>query len=269
VEFLKKHYEKIILSVVLLGLAGVAATLPLKVKQGKEREEERNASLIGAKVTPYPAVDLSTNRTVLQKVKSPIRFDIAGKHNLFNPVPWMRLPNGEVIKVKTGDEVGIGALKITAINPLQMIVSLEDILPTTGANGQTDYKYQITIIREGAPPGTAKQSRAMAPGATANNFATLKEIQGAPDNPTAVVVLPDRTQVSVSKDKPYSKIIGYSADLLYDLTNPPTVRKGAKVGDPIPFGNETYKITSIDKDTVVFRANSNQKQTKKSVASLP
>ena len=30
-EFLKKHYEKLILSIVLLGLAAVAVTLPMKV----------------------------------------------------------------------------------------------------------------------------------------------------------------------------------------------------------------------------------------------
>jgi hypothetical protein len=69
----------------------------------------------------------------------------------------------------------------------------------------------------------------------------------------------------VSKEKPYTATIGYSADLVYELTN--LTRKGAKVNDPILLGQETYTITSIDKDVVVFRAKSNQKQTTKRVAS--
>src|SRR5437868_10208728 len=97
-EFLKKHYEKLILSVVLLGLAAVAATLPMKVNQEKQREEERKTSLLSPKINPFPPVDLTTNKAVLEKVKTPIHFDIAGKHNLFNPVPWVEKPNGELVK---------------------------------------------------------------------------------------------------------------------------------------------------------------------------
>src|SRR3954462_3893553 len=106
-EFLKKHYEKLILSLVLLGLAAVAATLPMKVKQEKEREEQRKNDLINPVVKPFPPVDLSTNMQVLEKVKSPIHFDIAGKHNLFNPVQWQERPDKSWIKIQTGNEVGL------------------------------------------------------------------------------------------------------------------------------------------------------------------
>ena len=126
-EFLKKHYEKIILSVVLLGLAVVAAYLPIKVNQEKESENTRKQSLIGAAAKPFPPVDLSTNEAVLTKVKTPIKFDISGRHNLFNPVPWVKRPNGELIKVQTGDEIGIGALEVSAINPLHLIISFDGI----------------------------------------------------------------------------------------------------------------------------------------------
>src|SRR5688572_12042948 len=127
-EFLKKHYEKLILSVVLLGLAVVAATLPMKVNEEKQKEEDRKISLIGAKVTPFAPVDLSTNRQVLEKVKAPIKFDIAGKHNLFNPVPWVQHPNGELLKIQ--GNAGIDALQVTAINPLRMIMSFDEVIPT-------------------------------------------------------------------------------------------------------------------------------------------
>src|SRR5207253_5552201 len=128
-EFLKKHYEKLILSVVLLGLAAVAATLPMKVNEEKQKEEDRKNSLIGAKVEPLKPVDLTTNQAVLAKVKTPIRFDIAGKHNLFNPVPWVEKQGGELQKLPGGGAAGMAALEVTAVTPLQMIVSFDEVIP--------------------------------------------------------------------------------------------------------------------------------------------
>src|SRR5262245_12068099 len=127
-EFLKKHYEKIILSVVLLGLAGVAAMLPIRVNKEKENEEARKQQLLAAPVKAMEDINLSTNRAVLEKVKAPIQFDIAGRHNLFNPVPWVQTPAGALIKVQTGNEIGIQALEVTAIKPLDLIVKFDEVV---------------------------------------------------------------------------------------------------------------------------------------------
>ena len=249
-EFLKKHYEKLILSIVLLGLAAVAATLPMQVNKERESEENRKNSLIGAKVTPFPPIDLSTNRAILEKVKKPIKFDISGKHNLFNPVPWVEKPNGELVKIQGGN-MGISALQVTAIHPLHMIMSLDEVIPTTGANGTNEYRYQVTVIREGAARD-AKQGRAMSVGLTAAGVGTLKEVQGSADNPTGLVMeLPDRTRVTISKDKPFSRIIGYAADLVCEL--PPVNKKNAKVGDQVQIPPDVYTINAIDTNTVVLR----------------
>jgi rRNA processing protein Gar1 len=253
-EFLKKHYEKIILSVVLLGLAAVAATLPLKVKQEKDREEERKSQLIGAAAKPLPDLDLSTNKAVLEKVKTPIKFDIAGKHNLFNPVTWRVRPDGALVKV---NEIGVDAMQVTAITPLQMTVTFDAVLGSTN-----EPKYQITVVRE--TEKSPKQSRAMAKGGV-SNIGSIKDVIGPADNPTQIVFqLPDRTEVTVSKDKPFTKTIGYAADLVYPPSNNWS-KKGARKGDPIVLGNETYNIVYIGPDTVTFQAKSNQKQTPKSL----
>ena len=228
---------------VLLGLAGVAATLPMKVNQEKQKEEERKNSLIGAAVKPFPPVDLTTNKAVLEKVKTPIHFDIAGKHNLFNPVPWVERPNGELVKVKPGT-LGIGALEVTAIHPLRMIVSFDDVVPTAGANGTNEFRYNVTVIREGASnPKTGP--RAMYKGLTAGGIGTLKDVVGPLENPTTLLLeLPDRTAVSISKEKPFAKVIGYAADLHCEL--PPLDKKNAKVGDPIVLG---WKFTTSRRST--------------------
>lgn len=262
-EFLKKHYEKLILSMVLLGLAVVAATLPMKVNQEKQNEDQRKSSLIGAKVTPFPPVDLSTNKQILEKVKSPIKFDIAGKHNLFNPVPWVEHPNGQLVKIQ--GNAGIDALQVTAINPLRLIISLDEVIPTTGANNAQEYKYQVTVIREGVASG-GKQGRAMSPGLTASGIGTLREVQGPPENPTGLVLeLADRTQVTISKDKPFSKIIGYAADLTCTL--PPLEKKGVKVADTLVLAPDVYNVRTIDEQSVTLQDKRTQKTFTKKVAS--
>jgi hypothetical protein len=262
-EFLKKHYEKLILSVVLLGLAAVAATLPMKVNQEKQREEERKTSLLSPKVNPFPPVDLTTNKTILEKVKTPIHFDIAGKHNLFNPVPWVEKPNGELVKIQ--GNVGIDALHVTAIHPLHMVVSFDEVVPTTGPNNTTEYKYQVTVIREGAARD-AKQSRAMYVGLTAGGIGTLKDIQGPPENPAGLVlVLPDHAQVTVTKEKPYSKVIAYAADL--NCTLPALDKKNAKVGDPLILGTDVYNVKVVDESSVTLQDKRTQKQFTKKVES--
>ena len=262
-EFLKKHYEKLILSVVLLGLAAVAATLPLKVNQEKQREEERKQSLLSPTVKPFPPVDLATNKAILEKVKTPIRFDIAGKHNLFNPVPWIEKPNGELVKVE--GNAGMDALQVTEIHPLHMVISFDEVIPTSGPNNTTEYKYQVTVIREGAS-SNPKQSRAMSVGLTAGGVGTLKDVQGPPENPSALVlVLPDRTQITISKEKPFSKIIAYAADLTCPL--PPLDKKMAKIGDPLSFGGDFYKVRVVDENSVTLQDQKTQKQFTKKVAS--
>ncbi|HUS33874.1 MAG TPA: hypothetical protein VM680_00850, partial [Verrucomicrobiae bacterium] len=172
-EFLKKHYEKLILSVVLLGLAAVAVTLPMKVNEEKTKEDQRKETLINPTIKPYASVDLSTNQQVLAKVKSPIKFDIAGKHNLFNPVPWTERQNGELVKMQ--GNAGLDALEVTAINPLQLIMTLDNVVPVNGPNNVQEFKYEITVIRQGAAKNP-KQGRAMAVNMTSSGIGTLKAV---------------------------------------------------------------------------------------------
>jgi hypothetical protein len=256
-EFLKKHYEKLILSVVLLGLAAAVAALPMKVSQEKQKEEDRKQALINPAVKPYPPVDLTTNQNVLTKVKTPITFEISGKHNLFNPVPWEKRPNAELFKIKTGNESGIGALKVVGTRPLQMIVKLDDV----SGKDATDLKYIITVIRE--TDKTPKNTRALSKG-TPTAIGMVKDVVGPPEAPTEIIfTAPGGKQISISKEKPYTEVIGYAADLLY----PPTgwTKPNARKDEEILVANDKYKIVAIDKDTVIFSANSNKKQTTKKV----
>jgi hypothetical protein len=206
---------------------------------------------------------LSTNKQVLEKVKTPIKFDIAGKHNLFNPVPWVEQPNGALVKIQ--GNAGIEALQVPAITPLHMILSLDEVIPTQGANNTTEYKYQVTRILEGAARN-GKAGRALSPGLSDPNIGALKAVEGPPENPTALVLaLPDRSEVRISKEKPFTKIIGYSADLVSNI--PPLDKKAAKVGETIILGSDVYTVRQIDAASVTLQDKKTQKTFLKKIAS--
>src|SRR5207237_119149 len=80
--------------------------------------------------TRFPPIDLTTNRITLERLIKPKPILLAGDHNLFNPVQWEKLPDGTIRKKRTGTE-GVGALVVTSITPLNLVVSFDDV---TGTN---------------------------------------------------------------------------------------------------------------------------------------
>ena len=65
-EFLKKHYEKIILSVVLLGLGGAVGYLLWKIPSEREALETKRIGIISKPVKALPELNLTTNEAALQ-----------------------------------------------------------------------------------------------------------------------------------------------------------------------------------------------------------
>ncbi|MDB6040227.1 MAG: hypothetical protein JWM99_4068 [Verrucomicrobiales bacterium] len=251
-QFLKRHYEKIILSIVLLGLATAAALMPIKVSTERQRMEERKQEIVGAKPGMYKPVNLSTNEKILARVQSPVKVQLFGQHNLFNPVKWQRRPDGTLIKIQRGDEIGMGAAKITAIKPLELKASFDEV---TGTGD--DLKYTVTIIRETDRP-VRKNIRQVAPKAKNNLFA-MHEVKGPPENPTAISILVegDKEPITLTKGQPYSRVVGYSADFAYPPES--VVRKDLHEKDAVTFAQETYNIVAINPNEVVFSAKSNGK----------
>lgn len=254
-RFLKAHYEKIILSIVLLGLAAAAALMPMKVSAEREKEDARKTELIGKKVAPFPPIDLSSNVAALERLDQPEHLKLAGEHNLFNPVRWQRLPDGRIQK---GASVGLNAVKIINITPLHLRVFFD------GVTGEApNFKYIISEIRENER--AAKQPRTAVKGQE-NTWFKLEDVEGPPENPTAVKLTlkptantKEKDPVIVGPQQPYERIIGYSADLQYEPDN--LIKKNLRVHDDITFGGETYNVVAITQNEVVLSAKSNKKQT--------
>ena len=59
-DFLKKHYEKILLSVVLLGLVGALVFMPLIIPSEQQKVRDITAGHYRGRVVPLPNLDLTT-----------------------------------------------------------------------------------------------------------------------------------------------------------------------------------------------------------------
>jgi hypothetical protein len=245
-EFLKRHYEKIILSLVLIGLAVVAVKLPMAISQAKDELENPTGPTPKAKpATPF---DLAPLENALVSLTNPPHAVLSGENNLFDPVIWKMKADGEFIKIT---KEGPAALTITKITPLFTVIAYDG--PSSGASGV----YNMLVQRNSEKkPKEYARINAKPP----SGLYIVREAKGPPDNPTDLVLeLPETKEtVSISKNKPYQRIDGYSADLKYPAADPMTKKR---VGEIIKLDGEAYKIIEITENAVRVES-STAKQTK-------
>jgi hypothetical protein len=252
-QFIKAHYEKVILSIVLLGLAAAAALMPVKVSQETEREEERRRTVLPKDVKPLTPLDLTTNDQVLARVSQPKRVMLVGEHNIFNPVRWKKRQDNSIYREQ---EAGPSALQIMEIRPLHLRLEYDQVIP--GATPQ-EVRYRVIYVNEGQRPGRASPRDAVE-GEKYNTF-TLEKVIGDKANPEALQVLMpgEKQSIRITKQQPLDRIVGYAADLKHTVED--KLYKDARVKDELNFGGEAYNIVAITANEVVLSAKSNKKQT--------
>jgi hypothetical protein len=104
-DFLKKHYEKLILGVVLVGLIAAAGFIPFKVASEKTELDEKRDSLIPKSVKPLTNLDLTLPQASLKRSTDPAVLNFSTPHRLFNATPWQKGASGNLIKY---DDSNIG-----------------------------------------------------------------------------------------------------------------------------------------------------------------
>jgi hypothetical protein len=255
-EFLKNNYEKVILSVVLLGLAVAAALLPIWVASENRALKEIEEGITQTERKELKPVNLRTNEAVLQRVVKATSLRLSGEHNLFNPVPWQRMRDGNLIPIRTGREIGPGALTITKIVPLYLRIEYEGPAPS----GETaQYRFKVTRETERSA-GKRVVTYTASPGGMKNQVFILKEANPK-ENPTefSLELVDTKESITVTKDKPYISVAGFTTDLKYDPDR--LTFLGKRVGDSLVFAGDTNKIVAITETNVTVAAASNTKRT--------
>jgi hypothetical protein len=255
-DFLKKHYEKVLLGVVLLGLAVAVAFLPFKIASEKQKLEDMRNQLIHPKVKELTNLDLSLPDAVLKRMAVPALVDFSAPNKLFNPMPWQKAADGHLIKVDATN-VGPNAVTITKMTPLYLKLSLDSVTLL-----EAGPRYVIGIEKEAAPnlrdrPKTQKYCSLN----TKNETFTLRDVKTPADNPTNVTVVLElndtKQRAVVSREQPFRRIDGYVVDLKYGPENKTWTNK--RIGAPLSFNGQDYNIVAINENEVVLSAKSNQK----------
>lgn len=256
IELLKNHYEKIILSVILLALLAAAAYLPYRVSRNRAviREIMETGSR-APKKSPEP-VELEPYKEAIQRVGKEPQLELSGEHNVFNPHLWKRSPDGRLVKIEKGDEEGPGGLAVTAIRPLYLTITFE------GAQARNEsIRYHFVVVDE-----TAKSSR------RANRFVSLNspakgdpflltKVNGPPEKPESLEVrFTDSAETAtINQEQPYRRVAGYEADLVHRL-GPKFNDARAKQPGGIRLANESYNIVAINPDGVTIESTKTSKR---------
>jgi hypothetical protein len=258
-DFVKKHYEKVILSAVLLGVVGFLVFLPFVIAHEKEELEIIRQQIINPTVHPLLPLDLTHQAAISQRMTSPANFDFSTTNRLFNPLEWKKAPDGTLFPIKSGNETGAGAAVVTRITPLYFIITFDSV-ETNGAAP----RYVLGVERQAAdkPALRRKQQRYVSPGEKKDLF-ILTEVRGDPADPGDLVLkLTDSgDSVTISKDKSFQRVEAYAADLRYELEKPVKNFPGLRNGSRLSFGGEDYIVVAVDAGEVILSAQSNQKKT--------
>jgi len=256
-DFLKKHYEKIILGVVLIGLAVAVAVLPFFISSEKGKLADMKSAVLNPKVKPLTNLDLTLPEQTLKRLASPAVIDFGAPNRVFNPMPWQKAADGHLL---LRESVGPNRIVVTNISPLYLQLALDSV-NVSGAAPQ----YVIGIEKQAAPSAsqrTKRQSLCSMNPPTKNETFTMLEVKGKPEDPTAIVVqLNDTGEKAVTtKEQPFRRIDGYTADLQYDLEKKSWTRQRVNSQPPLRFNGEEYNIVAINQNEVVLSAKLNGKK---------
>lgn len=260
-DFIKKHYEKILLGVVLLGLAVAVVALPFYITSQREAMKQKREDMLIPKVTALANLDESRYVGVMQRLEKPVSLNLSKPHHLLNPVMWQKAADGSLIKVQSGNEVGPEALLVTKVTPLYTTIRLESVGPS-GSN------YLLSVTREADPnPKKRQKKSAYFERGSKNDFMALTDVAGTADKQELVITLLDTgAAITLTAEKPYQRVDGYSVDFRYEpekLTWP-----ARRVNDKLAFAGDEFEVTKInpvaaDRFEVVISARSTGKKTTK------
>ncbi len=242
--FLKRHYEKLILALVLIGLVVVGVTLPKQIKDANDtpppppNPSDKSGLMAPMEVGPLVAA--------MQQVTNPPPLTLSGEHNLFNPVVWKRKSNGDLVKIlKTGAD----ALIVSNIVPEYMKIALD----RPGGDGY----FMYVVSPAGKRTNEYVKLNEKAP------RTKLYEITGTngsgDDTKLELQLLDTGEKVSVTEKEPYERVEGYIADLWYqpDLKSYPKKH----VNDTFDLDGDQYKVVAITNDAVTVQATSTTEKT--------
>ncbi len=266
-EFLKSHYEKIILGVVLLLMAVGAVFLVFYVGSVQEDLKKFKDNPVGQKGNAPPSENFTNLVKALTRATNPLQVEFTKVHKVFNPEPWYMSTNGDLI---AGTNVGVGRLELKSITPLYLKLWFDSIGGTVGRE-----TVKINVMRDFARTTADQGKKTLTLSLNSTNIQNTldatnrlqvfaREIGGTPESPEAKLELTELgkepVKFTVSKTQGYTNVVEYVAFLVYPVESN-YVWRAARKGQPMIFAGDTNIVVEINASNVVVRAISNDKPT--------
>jgi len=256
-DFLKKHYEKLVLSIVLLAVAVAAFLLTVQVGNVKQTLADQLQQKIIKKGAVLPPIDLSTNQAAAARAAARIKVVLDGQHNTFNPGAWEKTPDG--LRRKPG-KAGLAGLSVARVIPLNLVLNFKGV-----AGVADNFRYQISVSREFEKLPAKRQPviTSLTVGSK-DNLLQLVEVKGPKEDPTELLceLIETRERFVLTKEKDFRKPFGYAADLRSEGKD----FLAKRVDDALNLSGVTYKIVAIGKDELVVSA---PNQVRTTIAAVP
>lgn len=247
-KFLTKHYEKLVLGAVLLLVAIGSLLMVFHVQDVRQSLAEQLEKKVSGKKKPIKPIDLTNGIAAIARLTSREPLELSGVHNTFNPVTWM-MDKSKTMNPVT-DPTGAVGLVYTKATPLDLVIVYTGV---AGSDGQFRYQFEITRNHDKQPAKRRPTATSLNLGSK-NDLFLLRDIKGPKDGATEVVIefLDGEGKVALSINKPYTRTMGWAADLDYRWEKKSFL--GKRAGDSMNLGTVTYKIVAIDKGEVVVSA---------------
>ncbi|MBX3734850.1 MAG: hypothetical protein KF791_19910 [Verrucomicrobiae bacterium] len=245
-DFLKKHYEKLIFSVVLLVVAVTAFWLTQRVESVRSTLADQLSQTGSIKKKPLKPVELANDLAALRQVSQNHRLEFPPNHNVFNPIRWKRGNDG--VPRPDPERDLANALKLLATQALPLTI---EYLGPTGTGDPFRYQFRVTREYDKKVSNRRPITVSLTEG-TKNDWFYLREVRGPKDSAGEVVIelIDGGERATLAKEKPFSRPRGYQADLKFENKDYPRRR----VDDSINILGSIYKIVAIGKDEIVVSA---------------
>lgn len=238
-DFIKRHYEKMVLGLVLLILAVAVVYMLVEIPKEKAALKETTSIRTTLNSKPLPAPDTARIDAANARLEKPAPLNFSGPHNLFNPVAWQKQPDGRLSKKPAAGDAGPAAVLVAKVNPLYTTINYE-------SPGAQENQFLISIEREAELKAVnrRKQSKYVTLNAK-GDFGTLREVKGPADNPELSLELADTAAVvKIALGKPFKRVDGYSADLKYDPERKTWAAR--RIGDRIVLAGDEFTVAAIN-----------------------
>ena len=247
-DFLRKHYEKVLLSIVLLCLAGLAAVLPfsLEAVQGNIDSQQRYNPRI---FTPDDTTAGIAGLLAEDRKMAQVRLS-DGEHNLFNPVGWMPTDRG-LVKDPLYRRRGVSAFEITSIHPLFFMVAFRE--EHVDSDGDISYSFDVTRQAH-RKKSMRRASRRQCELGGDNEIFALLEVKGSPREPSGFVLQlqEDQRRIEVGRNEPFREVVGHAADLIYP-PKPGLKFRDRRRNETVTIDGREYMVVVVTEDEVMLR----------------